>query len=75
MVDVGLFWCGSGFVQALKDEAASRGDCSTSDAVRRLDAAGEFLFWDVGDALWQDVDTPGARAHAEKLIAAWKEAL
>lgn len=71
-VDVGLFWCGDGFVEALEDERDARGDCSTSDAVRRLSAAGEFEFWDVRDALWQDVDTPGARKHAEKLVKEWR---
>lgn len=71
VVDAGLFWCGKGFVGALAAEAELRGDCSTSDAVRRLDAAGTFDFWDVGPCLWQDVDTPGARAHAEKLLLEW----
>lgn len=68
LVDAGLFWCADGFVQALREERATRGDCSTSDAVRRLDAAGQFAYWDLGPYLWQDVDTPGARAHAEKLV-------
>jgi choline kinase len=67
-VDVGLFWCGSGFVEALRAEKAERGDCNTSDAMRRLDRQGKARFWDVGDAWWQDVDTPGARAHAETLV-------
>lgn len=74
VVDVGLFWCGPGFVQALRDEYAERGDCSTSDAVRRLHATGQFDFWDVGPRLWQDVDTPGARSHAEGLLAQWARA-
>lgn len=74
VVDAGLFWCGAGFVQALKDETAQRGDSSTSDAVRRLDSNKEFIFWDVGPCLWQDVDTPGARAHAEKLLKGWSVA-
>lgn len=71
MIDVGFFWCGAGFVQALREERAQRGDCNTSDAVRRLVAAQQFYFWDVQERLWQDVDTPGARAHAEKLIKGW----
>lgn len=74
VVDVGLFWCGQGFIDALKAEQADRGDCSTSDAVRRLDREGAFLFWDVEDCLWQDVDTPGAREHAAGLLEKWKEA-
>ena len=70
-VDVGLFWCGDGFAQALRDALSERGDCSTSDAVKRLEAAGRFAFPDILRFLWQDVDTPGAREHAEKLASAW----
>ena len=43
----------------------------TSDAVKRLEAAGRFAFPDILRFLWQDVDTPGAREHAEKLASAW----
>lgn len=68
-VDTGLFWCGPGFVKALQEALQSRGDCSTSDAVQTLHARGRFRFLDVGPALWQDVDTPEARGHAEKLLA------
>lgn len=67
-VDVGLFWCDAGFLQALRKERADRGDCNTSDAMRRLDALDQAVFWDVEDAWWQDVDTPGARQHAEQLV-------
>ncbi len=74
VVDAGLFWCGAGFIKALESENALRGDCSTSDAVRRLEANKEFIFWDVGPCLWQDVDTPGARAHAETLLKGWSVA-
>ena len=70
--DVGLFWCGDGFAQALRDALEERGDCSTSDAVRALDAAGRFVYPDILHFLWQDVDTPGAREHAEKLAAKWR---
>jgi choline kinase len=66
-VDVGLFWCDTPFVDALEAELAERGDCSTSDAMRRLAARGEARFWDVGEYLWQDVDTPEAHEHAERL--------
>ncbi len=71
VIDVGLFWCGPGFIEALEAERDARGDCSTSDAVRRLSAKRAFAFPDVGAALWQDVDTPEARAHAEILIKRW----
>ena len=67
-VDVGLFWGKSGFVEALEQALARRDDCSTSDAVTTLEAQGRFAFPDVQQALWQDVDTPEARAHAEHLL-------
>lgn len=67
LVDVGLFWCAEAFVEALREEREARGDCTTSDAMRRLAAVGAAEFWDIGDALWQDVDTPGAREYAESL--------
>ncbi len=66
-VDVGLFWCAQGFVDALRKELAHRGDCSTSDAVTRLVAQDTMGFPDVGPHLWQDVDTPQARQHAQQL--------
>lgn len=66
-IDVGLFWCDAAFVDALESERAERGDCSTSDAMRRLAARGQAEFWDIGACLWQDVDTPEAHAHAESL--------
>lgn len=75
LVDVGLFWCGEGFVQALAEEFEARDDCSTSDAVRRLSARDAFAFLDIGEATWQDVDTPEARAFAEGLLVAWGERL
>ena len=68
-VDAGLFWCGPGFVEALRKERKARGDCSTSDAVRRLYLDGRFGFWDIGELLWQDIDTIEALAHAEYLLA------
>lgn len=70
-VDVGLFWCAPGFVTALEEALEESGDCSTSDAVRALEAAGEFSFPEIGPYLWQDVDTPGARTHAEALVASF----
>ncbi len=67
-IDAGLFWCGPGFTDALRRERDACGDCSTSDAVRRLVASRSFGFIDIGEYYWQDVDTPQARAHAEYLV-------
>jgi choline kinase len=71
LADVGLFWCDGGFVEALRAERAERGDCSTSDAVVRLAADDRFELWDIGQATWQDIDTPGAHTHAEELLESW----
>jgi choline kinase len=68
-VDTGLFWCDEEFAEALDAERESRGDCSTSDAVRRLARRDAMALFDLEDARWQDVDTPGAREHAEELAA------
>lgn len=68
VVDAGLFWCSDAFSEALDETRRERGDCSTSDAVRRLADAGTFGLFDLGDGHWQDVDTPGAREHAEQLV-------
>lgn len=70
VVDTGLFWCDAGFVEALRAERRDRGDCSTSDAVRRLNRRGRFGFVDVGEHLWQDVDTPAALDHARTM---WRD--
>ena len=69
VVDTGLFWCDRDFVDALRTHREETGDCSTSDAVRRLVADNRFGFVDIGPYLWQDVDTPEAREHAERLVA------
>ncbi len=67
LVDCGMFWVTPDFLDSLTTALGKRGDCSTSDAVKGLAAQGQFEFWDIGPHLWQDVDTPGARAHAEKI--------
>lgn len=69
-IDTGLFWCDEEFVNALRAQRHAQGPCSTSDAVKTLHQKGRFHFWDIHDRLWQDVDTPGAREHALKLLDA-----
>ena len=69
-VDTGLFMC----TEALFDEiekakrANPKGDCSLSEGVKALAALGLARVHDVGNGLWQDVDTPGSVSHAKKLF-------
>ena len=66
-VDTGLFLCSPALVKALTT-ATKKGDCSLSDGMRMLAEVGKLRYFDVGDAWWQDVDTPGALEHAEHLL-------
>lgn len=69
-VDTGLFACTEELFDAIEAAARTRedGDCTLSDGVTAMVASGSALVHDIGEGLWQDVDTPGALAHAEKLF-------
>jgi choline kinase len=63
-IDCGVF----AVTSRLCDALAELGDCSLSDGVRRLAQNGRARIADIGDAIWQDVDTPADREHAEALL-------
>ncbi len=67
-VDTGLFVCPPGVFAALESTLVND-DCSLSDGVRALAHHGLARVVDVGDAFWQDVDTPEMLQHAEEWIA------
>ncbi|MCP4603250.1 MAG: NTP transferase domain-containing protein [Proteobacteria bacterium] len=69
-VDTGLFLCSPALLSAIqtKSESHKQGDCSLSDGVKALAAGGLAMVHDVGEALWQDVDTPETAVHAERLF-------
>ncbi len=56
-VDTGMFVCTPAVFSAL-EEAMVNGDCSLSDGMRMLAASRKLRAFDIGDAMWQDVDTP-----------------
>jgi choline kinase len=58
-VDTGMFLCTPAIFSAL-EQATVNGNCSLSDGMRVLAAKRKFRAFDIGDAVWQDVDTPEA---------------
>jgi choline kinase len=66
-LDTGMFLCTPAVFNTL-ESAVTNGDCSLSDGMRRLAAQRRFRAFDIGDADWQDLDTPEALAHAEHLF-------
>jgi choline kinase len=69
-VDSGLFACTPALLDAIEAAASQRedGDCTLSDGVTAMVESGRARIHDIGAGRWQDVDTPGALAHAEKLF-------
>ena len=64
-IDTGVFLCSEEIFSYLK--AAQRdGDCSLSDGIRAMAAAGKVRAVDIGAAWWQDVDTPEMLRRAEE---------
>ncbi len=66
-VDVGLFICPREIVDYL-ERAKRNGDCSLSDGVRLMATDDKVRGIDIGDAWWQDVDTPLMLRHAEEKL-------
>ncbi|MBA3386222.1 MAG: NTP transferase domain-containing protein [Chthoniobacterales bacterium] len=65
-IDTGVFLCSEEIFAYLRRAAGERGDCSLSDGIRLLAADGKMRVIDVGNAWWQDVDTPEMLARAEQ---------
>lgn len=68
-IDTGMFVCGEGVFPAIRAAAAS-GDASLSAGVAELASDGRVESVDIGSGRWIDVDTPAARAIAERMVAA-----
>lgn len=67
-IDTGIFLCPEILFEYLR-RALREDDCSLADGVRLMAADGNALAIDIGDAWWQDVDTPEMLAHAEQEAA------
>ena len=70
-IDTGAFVCPLSFFDYLNEakSASNRGDCSLADGVQLMAAAGRVRAIDIGDAWWQDIDSPETLEHARRLIA------
>jgi choline kinase len=68
-IDTGLFLCAPNIFEYL-ERAKCSGDCSLSDGVRLMAGERKARAFDIGDAWWQDVDTPEMLAQAEKHLLA-----
>jgi choline kinase len=68
-IDCGVFAVNDALLDSLAAEEARRGDCSLSDGVKHLARSGRAKVADIGDAFWQDVDTPDAQQRAERELA------
>jgi 1L-myo-inositol 1-phosphate cytidylyltransferase len=66
-LDTGMFLCSPSIFNTL-EAAKKNGDCSLSDGMRQLAREWKLRAFDIGDAQWQDVDTPEAFAHANNIF-------
>ena len=64
-IDTGLFVCPADIFIYL-ERARRNGDCSLADGVRLMASADKVRGVDIGDAWWQDVDTPEMLQRAEE---------
>jgi choline kinase len=70
-IDTGLFVCPLeifDYLERAKSEIGGH-DCSLADGVRLMAADNKVRAIDIGNAWWQDVDTPQMLRHAEKEMA------
>jgi choline kinase len=68
-IDTGLFVCSLNIFDYL-ERVKRDGDCSLADGVRSMASDGKARAIDIGDAWWQDIDTPEMLAQAEKHLRA-----
>jgi len=67
-IDAGLFVCPLEIFEYL-ERAKQGGDCSLADGIRLMAADNKVGAIDIGDAWWQDIDTPEMLQQAEKKLS------
>ena len=67
-IDTGIFLCPEIMFDYLR-RALNGDDCSLADGVRLMASDSKALAIDIGEAWWQDVDTPEMLARAEQEAA------
>ena len=67
-IDTGIFLCPEIIFDYLH-HALKGGDCGLADGVRLMAADRKALAIDIGEAWWQDVDTPEMLVRAEQVAA------
>jgi 1L-myo-inositol 1-phosphate cytidylyltransferase len=68
-IDTGFLVCSLNIFDHL-ERVKRDGDCSVADGVRSMASEGKARSIDIGDAWWQDLDTPEMLAQAEKHLRA-----
>src|SRR5256714_634090 len=68
-IDTGIFICPETIFDYLQ-RVLRNDDCALADGVRLMAEEGNALAADIGDAWWQDVDTPEMLARASSVAAA-----
>jgi 1L-myo-inositol 1-phosphate cytidylyltransferase len=66
-IDTGLFVCSPEIFKYLEQSKRNE-DCSLADGVRAMAQDGKVRAIDIGEAWWQDIDTPEMLAQAEKIL-------
>jgi len=68
-IDTGMFLLSAEVTQRLGRLITKRGDASISDVMGLFIEESAMGAFDIGQGLWQDVDTPEMLAEAERLVA------
>jgi choline kinase len=66
-LDTGMFLCSPALFSCL-ESVNKKEDCSLSDGMRKLAQQRKLRAFDIGSGHWQDVDSPQALEHVERIF-------